>query len=144
MLLSLVCHLNLIGQITPNIIKYTRQLNNGRRFRRGYERSRSAATPIERYFFDVPSTARGSRGKCRTKMLINGRAFLLHRWTSDPFCCMLGLVMRFNSLFCSTVLGFFLPFVFVLAHAPVGHRMPSGALFLCPFQLLKLIRVNSS
>ena len=32
--------------VVPGILKYTRQLNNGRRFRRGYERSRSAAPPI--------------------------------------------------------------------------------------------------
>lgn len=130
MLLSLVCHLNLIGQIRPGILKYTRQLNNGRRFRRGYEIIRSAAPPIERYFFDVPSTARGCREKCRAKKLINGRAFLLHK-NIRSFLLNAWACYAFHSLFCSTVLGFFLPFVFVLANAPVGHRMPSGALFLC-------------
>ena len=44
-------------------------------------------------------TARGSREKCRAKKLINGRAFLLHRRTSDPFCCMLGLLYAFQLSF---------------------------------------------
>ena len=85
-------------------------------------------------------TARGSREKCRTKKLINGRAFLLHK-NIRSFLLNAWAVMRFISLFVSIVLGFFLPFVFVLAHAPDGLQDAAGGAF---FMSISAIEVNSS
>lgn len=87
--------------------------------------------------------------KCRTIKVNKRTGFFTPLEHQILFVVCLGCY-AFHSLFVSIVLGFFLPFVFVLAHAPDGLQVAAvGAFFMPnlknrPFLLIKRISNNSN